>query len=108
MDNIIPTQEPTVFLPNMEEIHTTHSGLLPWDNLSPTSKTANILPKLHSASLIFLGQLCDDNCNITLDKKYLKVYKNDTQIIKGYRNIHDGLWDIHIPVQPKLHHQKWQ
>ena len=25
MDNITPQQAPTVFLPNMEEIHTTHS-----------------------------------------------------------------------------------
>ena len=90
----------------MEEIHTTHTGLLPWIHLSTTAKTANILPKPHSASLISLGQLCDDNCNITLDKRYLKVYKHNKEIIKGYQNIHDGLWDVHIPTQLTLNRQK--
>ena len=46
-----------------------------------------------------LGQLCDDNCTITLDKKQLKVFKQDQLIMQGQRSTSgDGLWDI--PVAP--------
>ena len=102
LQNIKPTNGPTIFLPNMETIHTTHSGFLPCQHLSPTAKTTNILPKLQSASLLWLDQLCENNCDVLLNKKFLKVFKNNQQIIKGYRNIHDGLWDVHIPTHNNL------
>ena len=91
----------------MEKIHTTHSGFLPYDNLSTEAKRLNILPKLQSASLVSLGQLCDDDCEVNLNKKFLHVIKGKKEIIKGYRNSTDGLWDIPIPVylkSPKKQH----
>ena len=45
-----------------------------------------------------MGQLCDNDCEITLTKKDLLAKKNDQIILKGYRNNTDGLWDIPIPV----------
>jgi hypothetical protein len=56
-----------------------------------------ILPNLKSSSLISLGQLCDDDCHIILNKENLTAIKNDKIILKGVRNPTDGLWDI--PVQ---------
>ena len=61
--------------------------------LSKTAKTALVLPNLQSAPLITLGQLYDDNYNITLNKNTFEVYKNNTNILKGYRNHRDSLWD---------------
>jgi hypothetical protein len=63
-----------------------------------------ILPKLTSSNLISLGQLCDDDCEILLNKHEMKAMKNNKVILKGYRNSKDGLWDIPIPkttITPK-------
>ena len=59
-----------------------------------------MLPHLKSASLISLGQLCNDNCNIVLNKTKLFVLKNNQLLLQGYRNNQDGLWDIPLPQSP--------
>ena len=55
------------------------------------------MPQLRSSSLIYLGQLADDNCKIYLDKNNLVSTKNDNIVLTGQRNSIDGLWNI--PVQ---------
>jgi hypothetical protein len=78
-------------------ISSTEQGELPLSNLLSTKATKTaILPKLKSANLISLGQLCDDGCTITLDQDTIQVTKNNTTILKGIRNQKDGLWDIPI------------
>ena len=96
LQQIEQTQGPSVFLPNMETITSTHTGLLPYDSLTTQAKTANILPQLHSASLLSLGQLCNDNCKILLHKKFMHIFQNNTKILHGMRNYTDGLWDINL------------
>ena len=60
---------PVVQLPNNTTIQATESGELPLHNsLTATVRQAFILPKLKSANLIYIGQLCDDDCNIVLNK----------------------------------------
>ena len=85
-------------LPDLDEIKSSEQGEVP---LAPTlttrARTALVLPKLGSASLISLGQLCDDGCSVVLRKKYLDVVKNGKVILKGTRNRQDKLWDIPIP-----------
>ena len=89
---------PSVQLPNNELIMATEAGELPFgDELSPTAKRVMVLPKLTSANLISIGQLCDDGCSIILDKTNMLAIKNNTIILKGKRNKLDGLWDIPIP-----------
>ena len=84
-------------LPNASKIGSTVQGQLPLHRkLSTTAKNAIVLPALKSSSLISLGQLCDDNCKIELDKRELKVYKNKQLMLKENRNYQDGLWDIPI------------
>ena len=64
------------------------------------------MPQLKSSSSISLGQLCDDGCNVLLNKKDLKVFKDTKLILKGCRNLSDGLWDIPIvalAIHPGLH-----
>ena len=55
-----------------------------------------ILTKLKSASLISMGQLCDDDCLVVLSKKKLAVVKNNKIVLRGTRNKKDDLWDIPI------------
>jgi hypothetical protein len=84
-----------VLLPDNTSIKATESGHLPLSNLlTQNAKKAHVLRDLHSASLISLGQLCDDNCNIILTKEHLTIFKNNQLIITGTRNQTDGLWDI--------------
>ena len=55
------------------------------NQLTAAGKKTAIFKNLHS-SLISLSQLCDGDCNITLNKKTMKVYKNNTLIMQGNRS----------------------
>ena len=88
---------PAVRLPNNTTIQVTRQGQLPLaPALSNRAKKVMILPSLKSSSLISLGQLCDDDCHIILDKTHLTAVKNDNIILQGVRNPTDGLWDIPV------------
>ena len=57
------TNGPSAKLPNNALIKTTSKGYLAYPAcLSPSAKTALIYPALKNASLLSIGQLCDDNC----------------------------------------------
>ena len=97
LSNINPCTSSNVKLPNNEHISATKQGVINISNkLSNIAKTAKILPQLGSASLISLGQLCDDDCNITLTKHKLVARKANEVILEGYRNFRDGLLDIPV------------
>ena len=66
------------------------------ENLSENARTAIVLPSLTSSSLVSLGQLCDDGCNVSLDKAKSQVHKDSKLILEGHRNKADGLWDMPI------------
>jgi len=106
LTKITPIPGPSVYLPDMTAIKITHKGTLPINNLSQHAKTVNILPELKSSSLLSLGQLCDDNCQVLLQKQDLRVFKNNKTIIKGKRNLTDGLWDVNIPSVDNTNVQK--
>ena len=75
-------------------------GILPLsDELSNKAKTAMILPNLRSASLISMGQLCDDGCDVHFNEHALVVMKNKKVVMRGIRNRRDNLWDI--PIQKR-------
>ena len=91
---------PSVITPNDATIASIKKGILPLsEKLIKEGSTSKILPGLSSVSLISLGQLCDDDCKVFLDKKILIVVKDDEMILEGKRNAEDGLWDI--PVYKK-------
>jgi len=92
LKNIKPNNSINVTLPNSVAISSNKQGELPLSNqLSTKGKTAIVLPDLTSSSLVSLGQLCDDGCEINLDKHKLSVYKDEDLIIEGARNKTDGL-----------------
>ena len=97
LKNVTLAPGPSVQLPNSELIHSTARGEIPLPKeLSQDAKNTMILPKLTSSNLISLGQLCDDDCEIILNKNIMKAMKNNKVILEGYRNKKDGLWDIPI------------
>ena len=82
------------------------------------AKKGMILPGLHSALLISIGQLCDDECTVVLNNKSLIAIKGDNIvqhlleekkediILNKARNPNDGLWDITVTkaaISPKIY-----
>ena len=96
-NRIIDHHGPTVTLPDNTAITASKKGTLPLaPQLSTTAKTAHVLDNLQSASLVSVGQLCDDDCEVNFSKDDMKVYKDRQLILKGKRNTTDGLWDINL------------
>ena len=92
---------PTIKQPDNTDLTSEGTGTIPLSkHLSEEAQTAMIIPNLKSASLISIGQLCDDGCTAVMDKKDLAVVKKNTVILRGKRNKMDGLWDI--PIE-KIH-----
>ena len=101
LQNIETTTGLSVALPDLSTLTSSKKGILPIPGLSETAKTAHILPGLCSASLLSLGQLCDDGCEIVLSKNNIIINKNNITITTGKRNKQDGLWDV--PFKTKQH-----
>ena len=73
-------------------------GHPPFPNgLSARAKKAHVLDGITNASLLSIGQLCNDNCVAILDKKKIEIFKDNNPVVTGTRNPTDGLWDIPIP-----------
>ena len=97
LENITHNSSINTLLPNAQSITSKKQGQLTLHpSLSTQSQQAIVLPQLKSASLISLGQLCDDQCIVLLNKKKILVCKNNKEIINGHRNPNNGLWDIPI------------
>ena len=70
--------------------------LLLSSKLSKEAQTTTTLSELKSASLISLRQLCDNYCIVLLEKENMYAIKEDEVVLRGKRNLTDGLWDIPI------------
>ena len=100
---------PTIQLPDASTLKATKSGQLPFSNLlSSEGKKAAIVPGLKSASLISIPQLCDDDCDVLLNKRKLYAVKDNKLILTGTRNPRDRLWDIPLPYEYPLETTKIQ
>ena len=98
----------SVTLPDDDVIESSHTAQLPTNfSLPSAAAKTSILPRLSSASLVSLPQLCDNDCECLLTKDSLHVVKGGnfildphqqgTQVLYGIRNKKDRLWDIPIP-----------
>ena len=88
---------PIAILPDATTVQASHKGTCPLhDNLSTTAKEALVFPHLTNESLISVGQLCDDDCEVIFNKTKVNVSKNKKVILQGTRNKNDGLWDINV------------
>ena len=103
LHNITPCLGPAVGLPDGNTIRATKSGSLPIRHLSSAAKTVQIFKGLRSASLISIGQLCDDGCEVALTKNNMIVKKKQNIILTGKRNNSDGLWDVELSQNGTTH-----
>ena len=96
------TNGPIAMLPNQTTIRANSVGILPLHNsLSTKAQTAYSFPNLTNESLLSVGQICDDNCEVIFDKHNVRVIKNNKVIITGHRSPLDKLYDIDLNNQPK-------
>ena len=105
-ENILTTSKiihngPKALLPDCSLLSPSKDGHLPIGDLSPTATHSLVYPKLTNASLLSIGQLCDDNCLAIFDKKELNIVKDNKIILKGHRNSVDKLWHIPFPNNKK-------
>ena len=100
LSNINAYNGPSVMLPDADKIAPSHQGSINLNkDLSSAAKLGTVLPQLQTSSLLSLGQLCDDGCDVLLNERKLYAVKNKKIILEGFRNKTDGLWDI--PVAKK-------
>ena len=52
----------SVNMPNGSIIQSTHTGLLPLNNISKSARTIHLFPDLKNTALISVSQLCEDGC----------------------------------------------
>ena len=70
LSNIIPYTGTSFMLPDADSIPTSHQcNLNLHDSLSLAASMGTILPNLKSSSLLSLGKICDDDCEVLLQKK---------------------------------------
>ena len=105
LSNVTPlTHGPRAKLPNNEYIYPIARGLLPTlSSLSTSARSSLVYPALKNASLLSIGQLCDNGCLALFDKNFLWILHNKKLLLKGRRNTTDGLWDIPFPVLSSQH-----
>ena len=105
LTNITEIPSRPIILPDRSTISATHQGQLPLHpSITTHGRTAKILPLLKSSSLISIGKLCNDNCDVTFNKQSMFVNKNDNTIMVGKRNFSDDLWDTQLPVHKMALH----
>ena len=70
MNNIINAPGPMIIMLYTGTLQTSNHGSLPLPSiLSPTETIDTIVPELHSSPLLSLGQLCENGCNVILNKQ---------------------------------------
>ena len=70
LEKIVNAPEPVIIIPYAGTPQEIKHGSLPLPSiLSPAATTATIVPGLKSYSPFSLGQLCDNGCNVLINKQ---------------------------------------
>jgi hypothetical protein len=99
--NKIPTATPlAVRLPNGNTITSTHTTTLNMTSLPHIARQAHILPGLAQKSLLYVGQMCDSGCAVTLTDVDEKVKNCESTILTGLRDQYSSL--RRTPLEPSV------
>jgi hypothetical protein len=63
---------------------------------SPQARKAHVLTDLVHNSLISVGQLCDNGCDITFNKDTVSVMNNGKCVMLGACDPQSGLWRVNL------------
>ena len=59
----------------------------------------HVLPDLKSASLLSIGQFCDNGCSAYFNKNKVYIIHNNTTILEGHRKTSNSMWVIPVPIK---------
>ena len=94
-------------------MYSTHEAELDLPTLPLAARRVHIVPALHTASLLSMGQLCDAGCTVTFDATTVQVHRNTALLLAGVRTPATGLWHLSLvappstPCEPDLLHQSY-
>jgi hypothetical protein len=80
-------------LPNGQTIASTHTCELQLPGLPPAARKAHLFPALAGHSLLSIGQLCDQGCDVTFSPTSVAVDHNNSTVLTGHRDA-NGLWAV--------------
>ena len=84
---------------NGDTMQSTHIANMNLPTLSSEAKIGHVIPNLSSASLLSIGQLCDDDCLALFTKEKVFIFKQNKLLLQGKRNFFNGMWTIPVPIQ---------
>jgi hypothetical protein len=83
-------------MPNGTTIQSSHTCELLLTDLPPQARKAHILPGLVHNSLICVGQLCDNGCDVTFTQEQITVSMDGTCVMYGSRDPRSRLWRVDL------------
>ena len=72
---------------------------LPLPGISRKARQIHFPPKMRTAALISLGDLCYDGCTITPNQKNMTAQNNVQHKLRGTRNNQTGMWKVILLTQ---------
>jgi hypothetical protein len=91
-------------MPNGTFIQSSHTCDLLITDLPPQARKAHVFPGLLHNSLISVGQLCDNGCDVKFNKEMVYVMNNGKCIMLGSRDPQLGLWRVNLKnIKPEIH-----
>ena len=119
LDDVKEHRGPSVTLPDDRAIAPSHQGILPLsNNFSKEAKTATVLPKLQSSTLLSMGKICDDDNLVIFTKTKVRAISKSNEVeklldsqpilLEGQRNPVDGLWDTSLTADVHRFKEKIQ
>jgi hypothetical protein len=94
----------SVNMPNGNTIQLSHTCDLLLTDFPPQARKAHILPGLVHNSLISVGKLCDNGCNITFTQEQVTVSKNGKCVMYGSQDPRSRLWRVDLKQKFETQH----
>ena len=95
----VATNPMEVKLPNGDFIRSTHTATLDIPALPASAKEAHIFPHHFQHSLMSVGHLCDNGCDVHFSAAVVTVKRKGDVIFEGWRDEESGLWRVDL-MQP--------
>jgi hypothetical protein len=86
----------SVNMPNGTSIQSSHTCDFLLTGFPPQARKAHVLPGLVHNSLISVGQLCNNGCDVTFNKYTVSVMNNIKCVVTGALDPQSGLWCVNL------------
>jgi hypothetical protein len=86
----------SVNMPNGMSIQSSHTCDLLLTDLPPQARKVHVFPGLVDNSLISVGQLCDNECDVIFNKDTVSGMNNGNCVMLGARDPQSGLWRVNL------------